>query len=320
MCEGQFFFCTYPVHNLQGPLSIEAIFKQFDLINYCQEVAAKMLLSVRGDLYEDFGRDPQTQSRDNVQELDGEDDEVQLDSGADNVEGNLKSKLEKRKRPSIVEDDDDDEVEEVGWFNARTFLRKIAEKQTEETLSGKNEDWDLKMRASGLGVHQDTTKGNSQRTNPAERASREPIKFSNKMVDGVKTVCQICGSIETFVNMRSHTKKAHNLGITDYRAKHGDLEKHMVEPVHHKCQICEKVLLLESDIINTHLKTHRGVLTMREYSAKYLVLKKAHERKRNPSVGKSDHQAKSQISKSGKYQNLSAGELLRELETLIQSV
>ena len=168
--------------------------------------------------------------------------------------------------------------------------------------------------------HQDTTKGNSQMTNPAERAPREPIKFSNKMVDGVKTVCQICGSIETFVNMRSHTKKAHNLGITDYRAKHGDLEKHMVEPVHHKCQICEKVLLLESDIINTHLKTHRGVLTMREYSAKYLVLKKAHERKRNPSVGKSDHQAKSQISKSGKYQNLSAGELLRELETLIQSV
>ena len=304
------------------------LYEQLDLINYCQEVAAKMLLSVRSDLYEDFGNDPQ--SRDNVQELDGEDDEVQLDRGADTAEGNLKSKLEKRKRPSIVEDDDDDEVEEVGWFNARTFLRKIAEKQTEETLSGKNEDWDLKMRAqdqrgnmclsSGLGVHQDTTKGNSQMTNPAERAPREPIKFSNKMVDGVKTVCQICGSIETFVNMRSHTKKAHNLGITDYRAKHGDLEKHMVEPVHHKCQICEKVLLLESDIINTHLKTHRGVLTMREYSAKYLVLKKAHERKRNPSVGKSDHQAKSQISKSGKYQNLSAGELLRELETLIQSV
>ena len=287
-----------------------------------------MLLSVRSDLYEDFGRD--LQSRDNVQELDGEDDEVQLDRGVDTAEGNLKSKLEKRKRPSNVEDDDDDEVEEVRWFNARTFLRKIAEKQTEETLSGKNEDWDLKMRAqdqrgdmclsSGLGVHQDTTKGNSQMTNSAERAPGEPIKFSNKMVDGVKTVCQICGSIETFVNMRSHTKKAHNLGITDYRAKHGDLEKHMVEPVHHKCQICEKVLLLESDIINTHLKTHRGVLTMREYSAKYLVLKKAHERKRNPSVGKSDHQAKTQISKSGKYQNLSAGELLRELETLIQSV
>ena len=116
-----------PCAQQQEPLSIEAIFKQFDLIK-------KMLLSVRSDLYEDFARDPQ--SRDNVQELDGEDDEVQLDRVADTAEGNLKSKLEKRKRPSIVEDDDDDEVEEVGWFNARTFLRKIAEKQSEETLSG----------------------------------------------------------------------------------------------------------------------------------------------------------------------------------------
>ena len=42
-----------------------------------------MLLSVRSDLYEDFGSNPQ--SRDKVQELDGEDDEVQLDSGADNA-------------------------------------------------------------------------------------------------------------------------------------------------------------------------------------------------------------------------------------------
>ena len=299
------------------------------------------LLSVRTDLHQDLATQI-SQDRDNIQELDSEGGEVQLDRMKGKCESN---DLEKRKRPSFDDADNDDEVEEVEWFNARTFLRQIAKRQKKEsepqqTVDGdKNKIFDLKETMvqrqnllPGLGISDEGLKRNiepsSPKKEPVTKAFQEPLtatlKLSNRMVDGVKTVCQICTSTETFVNMRCHTKKAHGIVITEYRRMHGELERHMLEAVYHKCQICEKVILLESDCINTHVKTHSKVLTMREYSARYLVLKKPGERKRNHSVRKSEKEIDCESksvhgASSEKYNNFSAEQLLIELESLLAS-
>ena len=103
-------------------------------------------------------------------------------------------------------------------------------------------------------------------------SEEEGMRFSNDMKDAVKTVCQICKNDFSFQNMRLHTKAAHNLGITEYKMQHGDLDKSMVEAVYHKCGICSDVFLLHGDGIAKHAKRHD--ISHKEYSKRFLRLVK----------------------------------------------
>merc|ERR1712129_358855 len=103
-------------------------------------------------------------------------------------------------------------------------------------------------------------------------SEEEGMRFSNDMKDAVKTVCQICKNDFSFQNMRLHTKVAHNLGITEYKMQHGDLDKSMVEAVYHKCGICSDVFLPHGDGVAKHAKRHD--ISHKEYSKRFLRLVK----------------------------------------------
>ena len=219
------------------------------------------------------------------------------------------------------------------WFNARTYLLNMANQAAKrpkldeaalipmkstnmpdnkpaDEASDKHVNITKLMATSTPTIKPTNIPTNNVVSNLKEKpkTSDEDLKFSDHMKDSVQTVCQICKSKETFVNMRVHTRKVHGITITEYKNEYGGLEDHMVEAVYHRCRLCEKVLLLESDAINTHMKGHK--FNMKEYSNKYMTLKKQQDKK-------SPTSAKPKLSIDGKPTNMSAADLLDELQSLI---
>ena len=200
--------------------------------------------------------------------------------------------------PKLKSSKDDGE-----WFNARTYLLNMA-KQEAEQQEAKRPKLDEAISSPLTSTNLPTsipTDNVVPNLKEKPQTSEEDLKFSDHMKDSVQTVCQICQSKETFVNMRVHTRKAHGMTITEYKIEHGGLEDHMVEAVYHRCRLCEKVLLLESDAINTHMKAHK--FNMKEYSTKYMTLKKQQDKKPPTS-------AKPKLSIDGKASSMSAADLL----------
>jgi len=66
--------------------------------------------------------------------------------------------------------------------------------------------------------------------------------------------------------MRSHTLSKHGIQITRYKEIHGPFE--IIEKVFHKCYLCGKLVLLDSDSLGGHIKgTHK--LKEKDYKEKY---------------------------------------------------
>lgn len=99
----------------------------------------------------------------------------------------------------------------------------------------------------------------------------ETCKLSDDLADSCKTLCKVCGQPFFLTGMRSHTQAAHGLQITMYKEIHGPFE--IIEKVFHKCHICGKILLLDSDAMGGHIKgTHK--MKERDYKEKYCTYAK----------------------------------------------
>ena len=109
------------------------------------------------------------------------------------------------------------------------------------------------------------------------------IKISNSTEDVVRTYCKVvneetgqpCGKSLKVTEVRGHTKKVHNMVITDYKNKYNQHYYDLIELILHKCGICEEYLLLDSDAIATHLKNKTPVdhdITHGNYNAKFMKL------------------------------------------------
>merc|ERR1719318_1820509 len=113
----------------------------------------------------------------------------------------------------------------------------------------------------------------------------EGIKFSNNMKDAVKTICKLCNVQQAMSRMREHTKKAHNVHVSEYKARYNiisDRGYEMVERIFHRCGICSHPFPLDSDLVAGHIRKHG--ITHANYNAKYMVIKKndpgiSHKRK-----------------------------------------
>ena len=121
------------------------------------------------------------------------------------------------------------------------------------------------------------------------KRNMEGIKLSNDMKEAIKTRCLICK--ETFIvnKMRVHVKAKHQITITEYKEKQlmGAPYK-LVERVFHRyvnmftmhhfqnistffnrCQLCQVLLLLDSDAIASHLSSHSG-MTHAKYNSLFM--------------------------------------------------
>ena len=142
----------------------------------------------------------------------------------------------------------------------------------------------------------------NEKVEPKSKAMKVPakedkVKFSNNMKDAVKTVCQICYAEVSFIGMRSHTKSAHKMGITDFKLEHGELVENIVDEVYHNCGICSEKILFHADAIAPHAKKHR--ISHKEYNRKFITLLKDTVR---PLTEKKDNKIS--------FENMSSEELL----------
>ena len=168
-----------------------------------------------------------------------------------------------------------------------------------------------------------------------KRANEEKVlRFSNNMKDAVRTVCQICKKEVEFNHMRIHTRKMHELGISEYKRMFGNLIENLVEAVYHQCPLCSQTILLNGDAIATHAKKHR--ITHKEYNSRFIIgkkenidvkeeedLKSKHEELMN-SLDDSLSKLKTEEKASGselrrKLAQMSSDDLLKELDLLIAS-
>jgi len=99
-------------------------------------------------------------------------------------------------------------------------------------------------------------------------------KISNNMADVVRSACKICGDNVKIHMMRSHTKKAHQMTITEYKSKYNQTNYDLVELILHQCCICSEYLLLDSDSVAQHLKTGGHNITHANYNAQYMKISK----------------------------------------------
>jgi len=101
----------------------------------------------------------------------------------------------------------------------------------------------------------------------------DTIKFSNNTKDAARSACKICGKVFMIPNMRNHTKKDHDMVITEYKTKFNQHYYDLIEKVLHKCGICGEILLLDGDVIAHHLyKKVSHSISHKDYNAKYLTL------------------------------------------------
>ena len=109
----------------------------------------------------------------------------------------------------------------------------------------------------------------------------EKVKFSNSTSDYCRTACKICGKAFPITTMREHTKKNHNMIITEYKKKYNQEYFDIVEKVFHKCGLCHLPILLDSDVVASHLVGAKATHNMshKEYNLKYMVLQQVGKRK-----------------------------------------
>merc|ERR1712129_605681 len=98
------------------------------------------------------------------------------------------------------------------------------------------------------------------------------FRFSNNTRDCCRTACKICGSVFPLSRMREHTKSVHQLQIGEYKAKYQQTFFDIEEKVFHRCGVCSLPLLLDSDVIASHLNGNKAShnLSHGEYNKSYM--------------------------------------------------
>ena len=112
-----------------------------------------------------------------------------------------------------------------------------------------------------------------------QKSHEEEIKtmrLSNDMKDVVVTNCKVCEEPFNLTRMRSHTRTAHKMKITEYKERYNQQYYDPIQLVLHRCGICGEYLLLDSDVVAQHLrsnlKTHDSI-THANYNKKFMTLR-----------------------------------------------
>ena len=227
-----------------------------------------MSIWVRKDI---FVSDISPQNGQNIQEKDG------LDEGYLNPEARKVETPAKKLQDSSLEDFKRQMQEFIAKMNADTAAmeRKSVKHNVETSVSSiqqtacEKEDSIASQEKREAEAEEMESEPRAKRHCPEETSER----LSNQMKDAVKTVCQVCQEEVFFDSMRGHTRREHEMGISEYKLTFGELAKNLVKAVYHKCQLCSQKFLLSADAIAKHARLHR--MSHREFSARFIVLRGA---------------------------------------------
>ena len=79
-------------------------------------------------------------------------------------------------------------------------------------------------------------------------------RFSNDISEAVQTTCKSCQLTISLTDMQIHTRKSHNMSITEYTGVYGQME--IVDLVYHKCGLCSFVMIMDKKTIMNHVRKH----------------------------------------------------------------
>ena len=141
------------------------------------------------------------------------------------------------------------------------------------------------------------------------------MKFSNEMKNACKTVCLACNSPVPLTSLREHTRRKHNLPIEDYRKRYGNPKDNILEIIYHKCGICARPILLNSDDIAFHLRRFHKI-SHKEYNAKYMVMvvKKKSKEKEEVKICKKQKSSAGKVQLNIHKQDISLDERIKSLK------
>ena len=78
-------------------------------------------------------------------------------------------------------------------------------------------------------------------------------------------------------SLLNHLRYAHKKTLTQYKELVGNPRTQIIEVVFHKCTICRKTVLLNSDDISKHLKKKHRNISYKEYVSNYMKATKGKE-------------------------------------------
>ena len=80
--------------------------------------------------------------------------------------------------------------------------------------------------------------------------------LSDNPLEEVQVSCGECKIVVLLSFLKVHIKR-HSMSMIQYIEKHGNPRAQIVKPVHHQCKICDKIILLCSEDIMKHVKSHQ---------------------------------------------------------------
>ena len=182
--------------------------------------------------------------------------------------GYSRDPLSKKGKPNTVGEQMDDFIDRM----RTTRIQLAEEKRGDAESPEKQHVLEIPIGNTPLDMKAQKRKNFQPETTTKKAKEEKVARFSNNMKDAVRTVCQICKKEVEFNQMRIHTRKAHEVGISEYKRTYGNLVENLVEAVYYKCTLCSQVLLLNGDVIASHAKKHR--ITHKEYNSRFIVGKK----------------------------------------------
>ena len=93
--------------------------------------------------------------------------------------------------------------------------------------------------------------------------------MSNDPCLNVKVFCNLCDGVYQMSGLRKHIAHRHKMTKSAYIACFGDIKKQIISLVHHSCGICQKTMLLDTDIISKHT-TKKHKIGYTAYAGKYM--------------------------------------------------
>jgi len=149
-----------------------------------------------------------------------------------------------------------------------------AQPSTSENPTKNTNDLNIKQSLSNLPPPEKKSKPLKRKFTPLRIPipNEDDCKLSDDLADSVKTVCHICQAPVTLTGMRSHTMLQHKIQITKYKELYGPFQ--IIEHVFHKCHLCGKIMLLDSDAMGAHIKnTHK--MKEKEYKKRFMTYQSA---------------------------------------------
>ena len=129
------------------------------------------------------------------------------------------------------------------------------------------------MCGPGMTKDSEHQRGNMTRGKKGTRFIK-PLKsfklFSNDIRMYCKAFCCECDNVVTLSGMKKHVKTGHQMTLTEYKELYGNHRKQIIKVVHHKCALCQKSSLFDTDDMSKHLKKIHQT-SYREYSTRFLA-------------------------------------------------